>query len=93
LVRLLRMCHEILTMGKVIVRRPDAEELLAIRDGVYTYDQLMEIVDPLMDRLTEIYGSKAYCVPFGAPKQDLSDFAVELHHQYWKYHTKCPVES
>lgn len=42
LVRLMRMCREILTMGRVIVKRPDAEELLAIRHGAWTYDQLVE---------------------------------------------------
>ena len=42
LVRLMRMCREILTTGKVIVRRPDAEELLAVRNGAWPYDQLIE---------------------------------------------------
>lgn len=41
LVRLLRMGKEILTEGVVRVRRPDAAELLAVRDGAWTYDQLM----------------------------------------------------
>jgi len=41
LVRLLRMCREILTEGKVLVRRPDAEELLSIRDGAWSYEKLM----------------------------------------------------
>jgi hypothetical protein len=41
LVRLLRMCREILTRGEVIVRRPDAEELRAIRNGAWSYDQLV----------------------------------------------------
>jgi predicted nucleotidyltransferase len=42
LVRLLRMCREILAEGVVRVRRPDAEELLAIRNGAWTYEQLVE---------------------------------------------------
>ncbi len=42
LVRLLRMCREILEGKSVIVKRPDAEELLAIRAGIWSYDQLME---------------------------------------------------
>lgn len=42
LVRLMRMCREILTAGQVIVKRPDAEELLAIRNGAWPYDQLVE---------------------------------------------------
>jgi len=42
LVRLMRMCREILTDGKVLVRRPDADELNAIRDGQWSYEQLTE---------------------------------------------------
>lgn len=42
LVRLMRMCKEILSTGKVIVKRPDAEELLSIRNGAWSYDQLLE---------------------------------------------------
>lgn len=42
LVRLTKMCREILTTSKVIVKRPDAEELLSIRNGAWTYEQLVE---------------------------------------------------
>jgi uncharacterized protein len=42
LVRLLRMCREILTTGKVVVRRPDAAELLAIRAGAWEYERIVE---------------------------------------------------
>ena len=42
LVRLMRMCRETLTTGEVLVRRPDAQELLDIRDGAWPYDKLME---------------------------------------------------
>jgi predicted nucleotidyltransferase len=42
LVRLIRMCREILETGKVVVRRPDAEELLSIRHGAWSYDRLIE---------------------------------------------------
>jgi hypothetical protein len=42
LVRLMRMCREILTEGKVLVRRPDAKELLAIREGAWSYERLIE---------------------------------------------------
>lgn len=45
LVRLIRMCREILSTGKVIVKRPDREELLAIRDGAWSYDQLLEFAN------------------------------------------------
>lgn len=42
LVRLMRMCREVLTERRVVVKRPDREELLAIRNGAWSYDQLME---------------------------------------------------
>lgn len=42
LVRLVRMCREILETGKVIVKRPDADELLSIRNGAWSYEQLRE---------------------------------------------------
>jgi predicted nucleotidyltransferase len=41
LVRLLRMCREILVDGTLVVRRPDADELLAIRHGAWAYDDLV----------------------------------------------------
>lgn len=42
LVRLLLMAEEILATGKVIVKRPDAEMLLAIRAGAYPYEDVVE---------------------------------------------------
>lgn len=45
LVRLTRVCREILETGKMLVRRPDAEELLSIRHGAWTYEQLVEWFD------------------------------------------------
>ncbi len=45
LVRLSRMCREILTDGVVRVRRPDAAELLAIRHGAWTYEELVAFSD------------------------------------------------
>lgn len=41
LVRLMRMCRELLEEGELRVRRPDAEELLSIRRGAWSYDHLM----------------------------------------------------
>lgn len=88
LVRLLRMGHEILTKGTLIVRRPDAEELLAIRNGLYSYDELMEKVDALETSLTKIYEEGTYVVPFSPAKTEISDFAVELHDYHWTHHAK-----
>lgn len=55
LVRLMRMAKEILTTGKVIVKRPDREELLTIRAGAWTYDQLIDYATNLEKEINEIY--------------------------------------
>lgn len=92
LVRLLRMGHEILTQGKVIVRRPDAEELLAIRSGCYGIDELLEMVDKLEAEVKKVYEEKTYVVPFSPPNQEMSDFCVELHELHWSnYRSACGV--
>ena len=54
LVRLMRMGREILTTGKVIVKRPDREELLSIRRGAWEYDQLVEWAERQDSELREI---------------------------------------
>lgn len=41
LVRLMRTCREILVEGELRVRRPDATELLAIRNGAWSYERLI----------------------------------------------------
>lgn len=55
LVRLMRMCREILTTGKVNVKRPDAKELLEIRAGAWTYATLMEWAEAQDKELNELY--------------------------------------
>ncbi len=49
LVRLLRMALEITSTGEVSVQRDDRDELLAVRDGAWSYDQLIEHADGLKD--------------------------------------------
>lgn len=51
LIRLLRMAVEILSTGKVLVRRPDAEELLSIRRGHLAFDALLEQAEGLGSQL------------------------------------------
>lgn len=59
LIRLLRMAVEIVSTGEVRVRRPDAEELLAIRGGVLSFDALLEQAEAL--------GAKLRAVTEGSP--------------------------
>jgi len=83
LVRILRMGKEILTTGKVIVRRPDAEELLAIRNGKWSFDELLEYVENLDIEIEAIYEKGEFAVPHSPPKVEMSDFCVDLYRDYW----------
>jgi len=47
LVRLLRMGEEVLTTGQIIVKRPDADELLGIRNGSMTYEEIVEYAEDM----------------------------------------------
>lgn len=55
LIRLLRMGKEILTTGNVLVKRPDAEYLLNIRNGNVPYDTLVSEAEDLMKELDVLY--------------------------------------
>ncbi len=57
LVRLMRMCREILTEGKIVVERPDREELLAIRNGSWTFDKLISWAEAQDQELSALYES------------------------------------
>lgn len=80
LVRLLRMAKEIMETGKVVVRRPDADELLAIRNGAWTYEQLVEWAehqDALLETLYDAGGSPLPKKPKHAELDRLCQSLVE----------------
>ena len=60
LVRLLRTGYEILTTGQLIVQRPDASELLEIRGGKWTYEQLIAYADEM---IAKVEGLTTFAVP------------------------------
>jgi uncharacterized protein len=51
LIRLMRVGLEILQTGELRVRRADADELNAIRDGVLSYDKLLEMAAGLQQQM------------------------------------------
>ena len=54
LVRLLRMGKEALTEGEIIVKRPDAEELLDIRNGSMTYEEVVQYAEDMDHEVREV---------------------------------------
>jgi hypothetical protein len=77
LVRLIRMCREVLITGKVIVKRPDREELLAIRNGAWTYEQLIEFAEKEDIMLNELYRTSDF-LPKTADKEKLDQLLIKL---------------
>lgn len=53
LIRLMRMGAEVLETGELLVRRPDADELRAIRDGGMAYDELLDAAKRLEERMSQ----------------------------------------
>ena len=77
LVRLIRMAKEILTTGKVLVKRPDREELLAIRHGAWSYEQIVEWAEKEDKELGEIYKT-CNVLPKEPDRKYLDALCIEL---------------
>jgi predicted nucleotidyltransferase len=83
LVRLMRMGYEIITQGKVIVKRPDREEILSVKNGGWSYEKVMEFAKDMQVKLDEAY--KVTTLKKSVDKVKLN----ELYHQLVEeYHSK-----
>lgn len=55
LVRLMKMCEEILTTGELIIERPDAELLKSIKTGAWTFDYIVKWAEDKDIEMNELY--------------------------------------
>ena len=79
---LLRMGLEILNEQKVIVKRPDAEEILNIKNGGWSYEQVIEYATNFQVTLDNAYKTTAL------PKSVNYEKVNSLYHQlYENYHS------
>jgi len=79
LVRLMRMCAEVLATGEVIVKRPDYKELLEIRNGAWTYDYLIKWAEEKEIEINELYLSSK--LPHSPNREFLDNLCIELVEQ------------
>lgn len=86
LVRLIRMGEEILTGKGVIVKRPDRDELLAIRNGAWTYEALLEWADAKLKVLDELYKTST-AIPSAPDRVKLDRLCEDL---FWEMHAEGP---
>jgi predicted nucleotidyltransferase len=93
LVRLMRMGYEIITEGKVLVNRvgTDADELLAIKNGSWSFDRVMEFKDEMESKLDAEYNRQKKLVAEGQSvplprevnKEKLNALYHEIYEAYW----------
>lgn len=86
LVRLMRMAEEIVTTGQVIVKRPDFEELLEIRNGAWSYDKIVEWADKMDEKLEGIYKTSTI-IPHKPDYNKIDALCVELVEKSFSLHS------
>ena len=79
--RLVRMCREVLLTGKLNVYRDDHEELLAIRNGSVTFDQLIEFFETQEKELDEIYKT-SNILPHQPNQKKIDELCVNLIEEF-----------
>jgi len=84
LVRLSRCCKELMTDGIMRVRRPDAEELLAIRNGAWTFAELLEWFDKQTKEIDALYESSP--LPNTPNINKISELSVQLVEESFSTH-------
>jgi predicted nucleotidyltransferase len=83
-VRTLKMAQEGLSQHKILVRRPDAEELISIRRGAWTVDYFFSWFDREKSRMDSMY--KRSTLPDEVDSAFLNRLCIELVSE----HLGCP---
>jgi predicted nucleotidyltransferase len=85
LIRLMRMCKEILSTGNVNVKRADdREELLGIRHGIRSYESVIEESERLMSECDSLYETST--LPREPNRVKLDKVIIDLTERYLSSH-------
>lgn len=79
LIRLLKMGQEVLSQATLIVRRPDADWLLGIRDGVFDYEALVKLAGEMTATLDGLM--RASTLPEDPDQTAAESLLIQLHRQ------------
>lgn len=83
LVRLLRMGVEALSEGVIKVKRPDAAELLRIRDGAWTYEEVVQYADDMHRQVMEVLLPKS-TLPNKPDLKLAANLVMEVQDAIWQ---------
>jgi predicted nucleotidyltransferase len=85
LLRLMKMCREILTVGTVNVKRTeDREELMGVRNGDVPYDDLIERAEQLEAQCEALYGLSQ--LPREPNRAAIDKLVVDMTDRYLRLH-------
>ena len=85
--RLLLMAKEIAEVKKVKVWREDRDELLKVRSGEYSYQELLERAEVLYQQLPDLYAKSG--LPEKSNKEALSAVAHQIRLAFYKQYSNC----
>lgn len=80
--RLLGMAEDLLSTGKIIVERPNREELLAIRAGEFEYEELLNLAEEKIEVILKMKQSSA--LPQHPDLKKIEQLLVELRKELYK---------
>lgn len=81
-IRLLQVAEEILTEGKLNVKRTNREELLSIKAGQFQYDELLVMADALMQRIETAYEKSS--LPEMPDKEIIEALLVQMREDLYR---------
>lgn len=81
LVRLCNTAKEVLTTGQYLVKRPDAELLKSIRQGAWTYDQLIEFAHNSEQELNDLY-EKCTILPREPDRKLIDKLCIDIYKEF-----------
>lgn len=81
LIRLMRTAREALVDGVVRVRRPDAEELLAIRRGEWSYERIIAEAEAIDAELAD--AEKSSPLPRGVDRRMVGEILLRMYEMAW----------
>ena len=82
LIRLLLMGREILQSEGVIVKRPDRDYLLSIRNGAFPYEDIVARSDELIAELETLYESST--LPKAPDVEKIDALLVSIYRDFWR---------
>ena len=83
LVRLIRMAKEALLTGKLNVKRQDREELLAIKNGAWSYNKIIEYVNEEESIINQLY-SNCNILPETADVVKINSLCINIIEDFYK---------